>query len=211
MSAKLTAFGAVYPTECFNKTLNIDVGFKTISIAVPFVGDNVFARDCTYFASNDIFAYMENDSIKIVIRPDGSVSAYTKDDILMLNTHIDLPNFDDYYTHQERCLVRIAGSQDEYMSTLYVDMEKSEAILNISTNCRNIKFPGGANVSAFKFNLKENQGFFKDMFDALRFNPYMILEVGEDGKLLQLRKIGEGESYILKGSWIYPTGKIVIY
>lgn len=211
MSAKLTAYGAVYPTECSNKTLLVYVGYKIISISVPFVGDNVFAKDCTYFASNDIFAYMENDSIKVVIRTDGSVSAYTKDNILMLNTHVDLPDFSKYYSVQERCLVRIACSEDEYLSTLYVDMENSEAVLNVSTNGRNIKFPGDANAAAFKFYLKENEGFFKDMFDALRFNPYMILEVGEDGKSLQLRKIGEGESYILKGYWINPTGKIVIY
>lgn len=90
MSARLPCGNQMFPTIGDNGVIKILIGKYEIPIEIPykerFEYDN---RTCIDHAN--ILCYLENEEHKIVVRQDGSLTRYNKDNIVVGNIHINIP------------------------------------------------------------------------------------------------------------------------
>ena len=110
MSARLKCGTQTFPTECSEGILKVMLGSYTIPISIPY-WDEFKVDTNTCIIHRDIFAYLENDEHKIVIRHDGSLTRYTKNNEVIGNVHIELPSTLDEIKVVTKGMYLIQGNQ----------------------------------------------------------------------------------------------------
>lgn len=163
MSIKFRHDGSVFPTEVKNGNLIIYVGTRTISIPFNFLKED-FPIDNTRFPMSNIMCYLDNGSKKIVMRFDGTVTAYTPDLEVVGFTKFDK---EDIYQHTVHLGVGIVGNgiskgktKSHLECTIYSLHESGEFIFEVAGDSEHIVFYPD-----------DNPLFVDDILHGTRFYP----------------------------------------
>lgn len=82
MSIKFRKDCPVYPTSAKDEILTIHFGTGIMEMPFPF-SDEEFPMSCEYFAPSGIMCYLNNGNTKVVMRFDGSVTKFNKDNVVI--------------------------------------------------------------------------------------------------------------------------------
>lgn len=88
MAFRFSRDGASFPCYAENGELVIEVGDDLLRIPIGFIKED-YPYDYTDFSTSNIMCYMENDEYSLVMRFDGTITKYTKDDVVIGFTKFD--------------------------------------------------------------------------------------------------------------------------
>ena len=193
MSIKFRNDGSCFPTEVKNGNLIIYIGTRTVSIPFNFLKED-FPKDNIRFPMSNIMCYLENDTKIIVMRFDGTVTAYTHDLEVIGFTKFDSSLI---YQHIFSLNVGIVGvniskgkTTNHVECTIYSMHETGEFIFEVAGDLEHIVFRP-----------EDNPEFVDDILHGTRYYPRLE-------KTAPNVYTEDNGRYILKG---YPvkTDKIV--
>lgn len=82
MAFRFSRDGASFPCEARNGELIIQVADDFLRIPIGFIKED-YPVDYTDFSTSNIMCYLENDMYSLVMRFDGTITKYTKDDVVI--------------------------------------------------------------------------------------------------------------------------------
>lgn len=109
MSARLPCGNQMFPTVGDDGLIKIIMGNYFIPIEIPY-REKFELDNHTCINHTNIICYLENAEHKIVIRRDGSLTRYTKDNIVIGNIHISLPEEIFKITIIPKGIVKVYGN-----------------------------------------------------------------------------------------------------
>lgn len=197
MSFKFGIKGDPFPVEAHNGNLVIHIGDEELRIPFGFIKEDYPYTFSTYGESN-IICYLENDTSTLVMRSDGTVTKYNKDNIIMGFGKFNMNAIRDkviylpvgYFQSREGEI-----EQESYLRKMSIYGLKdtpSKWVLTIYDT-----------PMLFYFDPMENKEFSFDVLQGTRSFPGIIME--PDGTLRET-----SGRYTLKCQCVKPTGKLDI-
>jgi len=193
MSIKFRHDGAVFPTEVKDGNLIIHMGDNKVEISFKFLKRD-FNYDATYFPTCNIMCYLADNEGYIIMRFDGSVTIFNKDNIVTGFTSFNI--------------------QDIYDKTIYLPIgavKQGKDITKYHRLCTLYGTKDGSNLCL------ECIGDPEPIFITLDENPLYVRDIAKGNRYFpRLKKIATNvygdvdDDYIIHGSPIKNTGYVML-
>lgn len=198
MSCKLVPNGCTFPTRSEAGIIYIDVGGIEIKVEVPWIKSQTFQSSNQYFDNSDIMIHMKNMNYEIVLRRDGTATAYNLDGYVVLTKTWEVPKIEDYFSIQHVGISSTEDRQDLYSVTEYYSNDSKVLILD-----------SAAVVAGYKVDISSNAKLGADLCRGTEFNPVFVINTNESVNAFSV-KSGNKIIYNVKGSFISITGKEIL-
>lgn len=194
MSLKFRRDGAVFPTEVKDGTLYVRLGFIDLPFKFPFLNKD-YPYDSTDFPMSNIMVYLKNSDETIIMRFDGTVTKYNKDNIVIGFTKF---NVDDLYQYTNVLKYGIVA----HMKNGKTDYQ-SKCNIYLINDCEYIILECIGDQEPIVLDPKQNPIFMEELVRGNRYFPRLV-------NVQSNVYADDGRRYVLVGTPIRNTGFIKI-
>lgn len=136
MAFRFSRDGALFPCEARNGELVIHVADDLLRIPVGFIKED-YPLEYSDFSTSNIMCYMENEQYSVVMRFDGTITKYTKEDVVIGFGKFNLQDIYDKMLYLPVGAFRYPGADRILKCSVYRVKEGTQRwVLTISGNPR---------------------------------------------------------------------------